>query len=143
MKALKVFIFGLLYGWFAKFAIDRIYRDNEIEAIRSENTSLQETIRSLEAKLQSTPLESRTARQTVAQSKPVQRDTSQDDLKVIKGIGPAIEKKLNDAGIRTFEALARLTVDELENILGSTKRLVKDEGLLIAQAKTLAGQKDK
>ena len=143
MKAFKVFIFGLLYGWLAKIAIDRIYRDNEIEDVRSENASLRESIRSLEAKLQSKPPAARAVTRAAASSVPVQGGIGQDDLKVIKGIGPAIEKKLNSAGIDTFEALARLTVDELENILGSTKRLVKDEGILIAQAKTLAGQKDK
>lgn len=143
MKALKVFIFGLLYGWFAKSAIDRVYRDNKIEDIRSENASLKETIRALEARLRSKELESRAVQQPVAPSQPRQGDTGQDDLKVIKGIGPAIEKKLNGAGILTFEALARLTVEELETILGSTTRLVKDKEILIAQAKTLAGQKDK
>jgi predicted flap endonuclease-1-like 5' DNA nuclease len=64
-----------------------------------------------------------------------------DNLKVIKGIGPAIENKLNNAGIHTFDALGQLTVEELENILGSTKRLVQSEASLIAQAKRLASQK--
>jgi large subunit ribosomal protein L21 len=64
-----------------------------------------------------------------------------DDLKVIKGIGPALEKKLNDAGILTFAALARLAAEELEAILGNTSRLVQ-EGNLIAQAEKLAGQKE-
>lgn len=139
MKALKVFIFGLLYGWFARVAIDKVYRDKEIETVRSENASLKEYIRSLEARLQSKSSESSSTARTLAKPKPVL--TGKDDLKVIKGIGPAIEKKLNAAGIDTFEALARLTVDELENILGSTKRLVKDEGSLIAQAEQLAQQK--
>ena len=143
MKASKVFIFGLLYGWFAKVAIDRVYRDNEIEDIRRENASLKEYIRSLETKLQSKSLESRPVTKTTAPSKPIQTGSGKDDLKIIKGIGPAIERKLNEAGIDTFEALARLTVGELENILGSTKRLVKDEGSLIAQAETLAQQKNK
>ena len=31
MRAFKVFIFGLLYGWFLKIAFDRIYRQNEME----------------------------------------------------------------------------------------------------------------
>jgi large subunit ribosomal protein L21 len=76
-----------------------------------------------------------------AKPAPIPSIAGNDDLKAIKGIGPAIEKKLNAAGIDTFEALARLTVEELENILGSTKRLVKDEGSLIAQAEQLARQK--
>ncbi len=143
MKALKVFIFGMLYGWFVKFAIDRIYRDHEVEAIRNENAAFKEYIRSLETKLQSKSLESRSVAPAAAQSGPVQTGTGKDDLKVIKGIGPAIEKKLNDAGIATFESLAGLTVEELENILGSTKRLVQDKGNLIAQAEKLAQQKDR
>ncbi len=143
MKALKVFILGLLYGWFAKFAIDRIYRDNELKKLRNENASLQEYIRSLERKLQAKPPELRPAAPTAPPSEPVSTGTGKDDLKVIKGIGPAIERKLNDAGIDTYEALSRLTVEELENILGSTKRLVKDEAGLIAQAGTLAQQKGK
>jgi len=140
MKAFKVFIFGLLYGWFIKVAFDRIYRDNEIEDIRNENTSLREYIRSLETKLQAKSLETKSVKQTNAPAKPIRTDTGKDDLKVIRGIGPAIEKKLNNSGIRTFDALARLTVEELESILGNTRRLVK-EGELIAQAEKLARQK--
>jgi len=140
MKAFKVFIFGLLYGWFIKVAFDRIYRGNEIEDIRNENASLMEYIRTLESQLQAKSLESKSVRRAVSQSEPVQTANTKDDLKMIKGIGPAIEKKLNQAGIHTFEALAQLTAEELEDILGSTKRLVQ-EGNLITQAKQLARQK--
>jgi large subunit ribosomal protein L21 len=140
MKAFKVFIFGLLYGWFIKVAFDRIYRGNEIEDIRNENASLMEYIHTLESQLQAKSLESKSVRRAVSQSEPVQTANTKDDLKMIKGIGPAIEKKLNQAGIHTFEALARLTAEELENILGSTKRLVQ-EGNLITQAKQLARPK--
>ena len=140
MKAFKVFIFGLLYGWFIKVAFDRIYRGNEIEDIRNENASLMEYIHTLESQLQIKSLESKSVRRAVSQPEPVQTANTKDDLKVIKGIGPAIEKKLNQAGIHTFEALARLRTEELENILGTTKRLVQ-EGNLITQAKQLAGQK--
>lgn len=149
MKAFKVFIFGLLYGWVIKIAFDRIYRDNEIEDIRNENASLKDYIRTLETQLQPKSLESKSVKQAAARSQPqpveapapTQTKSKKDDLKVIKGIGPAIEKKLNQAGVHTFAALAELTVKELENILGSTKRLVQDEGSLIAQAKKLAKQR--
>ena len=138
MKAFKVFIFGLLYGWFIKVAFDRIYRGNEMQDIRNENESLKEYIRTLESKLQSKSLESKpVSHPQPVQAEPVQTKSEKDNLKVIKGIGPAIEKKLNNAGIHTFEALARLTNEELENILGSTKRLVQ-EGNLITQANKLA-----
>jgi large subunit ribosomal protein L21 len=79
-------------------------------------------------------------KRTASRPKPVQSTRQNDDLKAIKGIGPAIEKKLNNAGIYTFEALAGLSTQELENILGTTRRLVQ-EGDLIEQAKQLARQK--
>jgi predicted flap endonuclease-1-like 5' DNA nuclease len=141
MRAFKVFIFGLLYGWSAKIAFDRIYRENDFEDLRNENASLKEYIRSLEERLQARSVESRSATRTSAAPRAAQRATAKDDLKIIKGIGPAIEKKLNNAGIHTFEALGQLSVQELENVLGNTKRLVQSEASLIAQAKRLASQK--
>jgi predicted flap endonuclease-1-like 5' DNA nuclease len=142
MKAFKVFIFGLLYGWFFKIAFDRIYRENEMEDIRNENASLREHIRTLESRLQPKSLESKSVRPTASRSQPqpIQTETVKDNLKAIKGIGPAIEKKLNNAGIYTFDALARLTVEELEAILGNVRRLAQEENL-IAQAAEFAGQK--
>jgi large subunit ribosomal protein L21 len=124
-----------------KFAFDRIYRGNEMEDIRNENASLREYIGTLESQLQAKSLESKSVQGTAPHSEPepVQPKREKDDLKAIKGIGPAIEKKLNNAGIHTFEALAGLSSGELENILGSTRRLVQ-EGDLISQAKKLAKQ---
>lgn len=141
MRAFKVFIFGLLYGWFVKLAIDRIYRGNEIQDLRNENAALQEYIRSLETRREPKSLEAKSLKRNVAQPKAVRTGTGKDDLQVIKGIGPVLEKKLNAAGIHTFEALAELTVEELETILGNTRRLVQ-EGDLIAQAGKLAGKKE-
>lgn len=40
-----------------------------------------------------------------------------DDLKVLEGIGPAIERLLNDNGINTYQQLASHSVAELEEIL--------------------------
>lgn len=144
MRAFKVFIFGLLYGWFFKVAFDRIYRENELEDLRNENASLKDYIRTLETRLQQKSLETKSVTRTVTQPEPelvppLPTETQKDNLKVIKGIGPAIEKKLNHAGIHTFDALAQLTNEELENILGTARRLVQ-EGNLISQAKKLAKQ---
>jgi predicted flap endonuclease-1-like 5' DNA nuclease len=139
MKAFKVFMFGLLYGWFIKVAFDRIYRGNELEDIRNENASLREYISTLESKLQSNSLESRSVKRTSARTEPVETASEKDDLKAIKGIGPAIEKKLNQAGVQTFQALSELTTGELENILGNASRLAQ-EGSLISQARKLAKQ---
>jgi predicted RecB family nuclease len=37
-----------------------------------------------------------------------------DDLKVIRGIGPNLERRLHGAGIHTFQQLAELSVEQLE-----------------------------
>ena len=140
MRAFKVFIFGLLYGWVLKIAFDRIYRENDMEDVRNENRSLREYIRSLETQLEQNSLEAESAKRAVAQRQsaaPTQRQSQKDDLKVIRGIGPVIEKRLNNAGISTFEALARLSVEDLEKILGNARRLAREDDL-IAQAKKLA-----
>jgi predicted flap endonuclease-1-like 5' DNA nuclease len=153
MRAFKVFVFGLLYGWFIKIAFDRIYRGNQLEDLRNENAGLKEYIRSLEMQLQPKSLETKSlqrmqqsAPQAVPVEAPMPARTSRtkadkDNLKAIKGIGPAIEKKLNQAGIETYAALAQLTKKELEGILGSQVKRLQDESDLIAQAKRLARKK--
>ena len=183
MRAFKVFIFGLLYGWVFKIAFDRIYRENDMEDLRNENASLRDYIHSLESKStksESVPSRSYMPEQTLfsppaPQPKnlpnatltqpapaepfdiPTQPDVSQpmempapslgasegdrDDLKVIKGIGPAIERRFNNAGIYTFAALAALTRADLESILGNQVKRLQDENNLIAQAKKLARQR--
>ncbi|MBZ0123660.1 MAG: 50S ribosomal protein L21, partial [Roseovarius sp.] len=39
-----------------------------------------------------------------------------DDLKAIAGIGPAAEKKLNEAGIATYAQLAEVDADSFEAV---------------------------
>lgn len=157
MRAFKVFIFGLLYGWFFKIAFDRIYRDNEFADIRNENLSLQEYIRTLEERLEaksiarpapqraSAPIaEPAVAPGPALTEVPVPPSTLgateeiKDDLKIIKGIGPAIERKLNNAGIFTFAALSQLSSEQLESIIGGQVRRLQDENDLLAQARELA-----
>jgi large subunit ribosomal protein L21 len=157
MRALKVFIFGLLYGWFLKIAFDRIYRRNDMEDLQDENASLRDYIRVLEMQREPKSMTRTEAQPSSAagaavtpppgeEDAPVPPSTSgatearKDDLKIIRGIGPVIERKLNNAGVFTFAALARLRVGELENILGSQVRRLQNENDLIAQAKRLAKQ---
>ena len=40
-----------------------------------------------------------------------------DDLKIVEGIGPKIEKLLNEAGIHTWSALAESSVDKIKEVL--------------------------
>jgi predicted flap endonuclease-1-like 5' DNA nuclease len=61
-----------------------------------------------------------------------------DDLKQIKGVGPKIEAKLNDAGVFTYAALAALTHAQLEVIVGEDINRFADEDDLLKQAAELA-----
>ncbi|HEY3474193.1 MAG TPA: helix-hairpin-helix domain-containing protein [Anaerolineales bacterium] len=148
MRAFKVFIFGLLYGWFIKIAFDRIYRENEIEDLQNENAALNEYIESLEMRARSGSQEAISTRrqQSAPQALPVEAPaqppaSEKDDLKVIRGIGPAIERKLNNAGIHTFAELSQMSPEQLEGILGKMVKRLQDEDDLIAQARELARQR--
>jgi hypothetical protein len=49
-----------------------------------------------------------------------QPERAADDLKRIEGIGPKVEKVLNDVGINTFEALARANPTEVKQALNAS-----------------------
>lgn len=62
-----------------------------------------------------------------------------DDLKRIKGVGPAIEKKLKDMGVERFEQIANWTRADVEKVdaeLNFKGRIDRDDW--ISQAKSLA-----
>lgn len=62
---------------------------------------------------------------------------SPDDLKLISGIGPALEKKLRACGIVTYRQLAALTdadIERVEAVIKSFGRIRRDDW--IGQAKT-------
>jgi predicted flap endonuclease-1-like 5' DNA nuclease len=50
-----------------------------------------------------------------------------DDLSLIKGIGSGRQKKLNEAGIYTFEQMAECTPETLRSAIGDTLKLVPVE----------------
>ena len=150
MRAIRVFILGVFFGVYLKWIIDEIYTRDNLRMIANENAQLRERIQLLE---RPKPLETRPIMQTTPTPQPDQRPapaaptrsmrraSTKDDLKKIKGIGPVMEKKLNDAGVNTYEQFARLTTQELQNILGISKRVVQSADNLITQAKTLAQEK--
>jgi NADH-quinone oxidoreductase subunit E len=62
-----------------------------------------------------------------------------DDLKLIGGVGPALEKKLNDAGITRFEQIANMSAEDvamIEEKLSFKGRMERDDWR--GQAKILA-----
>ena len=134
MNVIAVLVLSLLIGWLAEWVIDWFYWRNRIRPVAEENANLKERIKSLEAR--------KNKRSQQSKTRPIRDRAGRDNLQAIKGIGPVISKRLNDAGVYTFEELAQLTPDELEEILGALiKRFFPGEDNMIAQAKEFASQK--
>lgn len=127
MNPLFTFILGLLIGWLIEWLIDYFYwrrRYAEREGIYAPRT----------------PSESRIAPAVDVEPRPAVK-VAPDDLKIVKGIGPVIERKLNEAGIYTFEQLGNLTVADLRRILGDVIERLSDEEALLQHARDLARRK--
>jgi predicted flap endonuclease-1-like 5' DNA nuclease len=70
-----------------------------------------------------------------------QAPVRQDDLKQISGVGPGLEKKLQDAGITSYAQIAALTDAEIRdleaNVVKFAGRIKRDDW--VGQAKQLMG----
>ena len=68
----------------------------------------------------------------------------QDDLKEIKGVGPAIEKTLNGLGIYRFNQIAEMSEYDIDRVAqqlkGFRSRIYREDW--IGQARTLQYQKN-
>ena len=66
-----------------------------------------------------------------------QTPISQDDLQLIVGVGPGLEKKLRDAGITSYSQIAALTPAEIAkleaNVVKFTGRITRDDWIGQAQ----------
>lgn len=145
MRVLRVFFIGLVYGWIMRWVVDKIFLEDQLRRLANENALLKQRIQSLEA----SGIQERIsgARTPAAAPLPVEEvqpvvpaeagpvPPHRDDLKLIKGIGPQMEKKLNAAGVYTFEQMSRLTAQELQAILGLSKRVVQNTDNLLTQAR--------
>ena len=133
MKAIKVFVLGFLCGWLYKWIIDKVYTDMQIDTIATEDPLAMRYDELLEIKEQAMPV-----------IRPTRPKTKKEILEVLKGIGPASVKRLNKAGVFTFDDLALLKPGELQSILGNVlKRAAITESQVIAEAKKFAQQKAK
>ncbi|MFT3891541.1 MAG: hypothetical protein QM730_07915 [Anaerolineales bacterium] len=129
MSPVFTFVLGLLIGWLIEWLIDYFYwrrRYTERET-RSNATAVQVERNRPSVMPDIDP-------QPVVQAAP-------DDLKIIKGIGTVIERKLNEAGIYTFEQLGNLTPADLRRILGTAIERLANEESLLQQARDLARRK--
>jgi predicted flap endonuclease-1-like 5' DNA nuclease len=121
--------------------------ENEANALRFrakqlefQNQELEETIRKLKHELEvSVAGHSRTPVEPMHPFvRPVTED-EKDDLTVIKGIGPFIEKRLNMVGIYTLRQISELTPETIEHVTKAIEffpnRMVRDNW--VGQAKAL------
>ncbi len=142
MSTLAAIVLGILIGWLIEWVIDWIYwRKRRIEvhsAERVAEVSLQDKATTI--LLQDKTAENETLHQEIAglKARVEQLTHVPDDLKVIKGIGPEIERRLHAAGVTSFAQLAEMAPTDLEVVLGSLiKRLANEEDIL-NQARALA-----
>ena len=127
MNTLLPFILGVLVGWLIEWLIDYFYWRRRYAGREAVHTPALSEAEKVTASAAGEP-------QPAAQTIP-------DDLKIIKGIGPVIERKLNGAGVYTFEQLGALTVGDLRRLLGNTIERLADEESLLQQARDLARRK--
>ncbi len=110
--------------------------DIELVALRTELEQCRARLQEIEVQSKGlTPLEPETG------ESPSAPPPEPDDLVVIKGIGPVIARRLNEAGITTFEQLGALDAARLREILGDIIERLSNEESLLEQARELARRK--
>jgi len=130
MSIAAVLVLGLLVGWLIEWVIDWFYwRRPKPEPTPDTSTASTPTPDSVA--ITATPKEERS----------MLPPATPDDLTVIKGIGPVIARRLNQAGIYTYEELAGLTQDEFEEALGNLLERFINEKSILRQARELAAKK--
>lgn len=132
MNSISLFILGLLIGWLIEWVIDWLYWRRKYKACQEEKARLETRLQELEKERQAPP----------AYSLPVEQpQAAGDDLTLINGVGPVIDRMLKEAGVDTFEKLAALPIEKLRDILGGLVERLVDEQSLLDQAKEFAKQK--
>lgn len=122
---------GLVSGGAASVAVARQQIRKVQEEVSEQIQQVAETLQAETAHLQRILSNTESKLNTVEAmvTKPVQQavqpatssPTRQDRLEEINGIGPVFARRLNEAGIYTFEALATQTPEAVEAIIGKTR----------------------
>ena len=134
MNTIAIFVLGVLIGWIVEWILDWFFWRGRVQKATDENEELKERIVSLEKAFSSKPDTSVTT--------PLTNRRGQDNLQAIDGIGPVFAKRLNEAGVQTFEQLSKLSTKDMERILGTLfKRFFSEENSIIEEAKEFAKQK--
>jgi predicted flap endonuclease-1-like 5' DNA nuclease len=142
MGVIASIVLGLLIGWLVEWVIDWSYWRGRIRPVAEENARLVRDNADLKERLAA--IESKVSRKSqLAKTRPTGDRAAKDNLQAIRGVGPVISKRLNEAGIYTFEELSQLTPDELQEIMGPlAKRFFPKQESILTQAKEFAKQKE-
>lgn len=116
--------------------------DGEIEELRARNVEQDHVLDQLrmaqtEDERQLAAIESEMDRARVEAEKP--KPATKRGFELISGIGPAYAKRLKDAGIESYTDLAKLTPQELRDLMKAQKWQRLDAESWIAQAVELSG----
>jgi len=150
MNIIAFFILGLLIGWIIEWIIDWFYWRGRINTLAEENERLQKEGSGLDDEVKTTLIQGNKKLDEENSGLKIQLADMEDEinrikaaalighlfnkdgshnLQSIKGIGPAFAKRLNDAGIKTFEQLAQQMPEDMERILGTLyKRFFAKKG---------------
>jgi predicted flap endonuclease-1-like 5' DNA nuclease len=141
MGVVASIVLGLLIGWLVEWVIDWFYWRGRIRPVAEENARLARDNADLKERLAA--IEGKVSRKSqLAKTRPTSDRAGKDNLQAIKGVGPVISKRLNEAGVYTFEELSRLSPDELQEIMGPlSKRFFPKQESILTQAKEFAEQK--
>ena len=141
MGAIASIVLGMLLGWLIEWVIDWFYWRGRIRPIAEENARLSRDNADLKERLAS--IEAKVSRKSqLAKTRPTGDRAGKDNLQAIRGVGPVISKRLNEAGVYTFDELSRLTPDELQEIMGPlSKRFFPKQESILTLAKEFAEQK--
>ena len=159
MNVLAALVLGLLIGWLAEWIIDWFYwrarmrtamqenpdlekensrLEEENITLTREHKNLDEENTDLKARLSELETEISQIKASAMVANLLNKDSTHN-FQGIKGIGPVFSKRLNEAGIRTFEQLAQLTPQDMEKILGTLyKRFFSKKNTVLTQAKEFA-----
>jgi hypothetical protein len=118
-------VLGLLIGWLVEWVVDWFYWRRPRQEAVSQQSQPQPAVM---------PVSTQKVRYKT-------RPADADDLKLVKGIGPVIEKQLNKAGIYKYEQIAELTLDEFEEALGDLLQRFISSRRILSHAQELSDQK--
>jgi predicted flap endonuclease-1-like 5' DNA nuclease len=165
MNVLAALVLGILLGWFAEWIIDWFYwrgrmsplveensrlakenvylkeniqLDEENTTLMREHKKLDEENIDLKARLSELEAEINQIKASALIGHLLNKDGTHN-FQAIKGIGPAFSKRLNEAGVSTYEQLAQLTPQDMEKILGTLyKRFFSKKNTILTQAQEFA-----